>query len=262
MKILVGFFALSIASLSFSNANIKFFERKLGNGSLLLTSTANNSTNIGILEVGNKVILIDPSPGKDRLQELEEIICKFYEISDLHILNTHGHSDHSGGNDYFLALGATINEADFSSLETYPVISHSSSDKIFYHIESNIIFTGDVFSTNWHPTFYAGGVDGFVHAIDTILKVGRKNSLVIPGHGEPAGKDVVKAYKESTLRWIERVGVLQKAGKTVDEMLLDRKLQRILRSFNFTNRPQFLPRSAEVRFVERTITILEPAGDS
>ncbi|WP_299948261.1 MBL fold metallo-hydrolase [uncultured Microbulbifer sp.] len=260
MKIVISLIAMVVSVLGFAESDTKFRKVKLGEGALLLTAIEENSTNIGVLKDGEKLILIDPAPGEDKLQELEQIIQDEYGVKDLYVLNTHGHGDHSGGNEYFLKREAKINEFNFEFLKKYRAVSHSSNDLIFYHMKSNSIFVGDIFDANWHPTFYAGGVDGFIAAIDSILHIGGEDSLIVPGHGRLVSKGILKGYKEHTLNWLARVDELRKKNKSIDEMLLDKELRNILEHFNFEKRSPFLPKKAERLFVERSIAILGRSG--
>ncbi|SDK68396.1 MBL fold metallo-hydrolase [Microbulbifer yueqingensis] len=260
MKIFISLIAMLVSVLGFAESDTKFRKVKLGEGAFFLTAIEENSTNIGVLKEGGKLILIDPAPGEDKLQELEQLIQDEYRVKDLYVLNTHGHGDHSGGNEYFLNRGAKLNKFNFESLKKYRVVSHSPNDLIFYHMKSNSIFVGDIFDANWHPTFYAGGVDGFVDAMDSILRIGGEGSLIVPGHGRPVGKSILEEYKKNTLSWLGRVDDLRKKNMTIDEMLLDKELRNILERFNFEKRSPFLPKKAERRFVERSIAILDRSG--
>lgn len=121
---------------------------------------------------------------------------------------------------------------------------------------SNIIFVGDIYDTSWHPTFYAGGLAGFVSAIEAILAVSDEKTLIIPGHGEHTGKLELQRYKENTLLWVERVKELNKAGKSVAQMIQDDQLNKILCTFN-QNSSAELPERAVERFIERTLQVLE-----
>ena len=121
----------------------------------------------------------------------------------------------------------------------------------------NTIFVGDIYTTNWHPTFYAGGVAGFVAAVDAILNLGDENSVIVPGHGEPSDKQRLKLFRQNTLQWVAQVQVLSEQGLTVSEIKDHAEIQRILRKFNPENNADFIPPPAVARFIERTLTVIE-----
>ena len=112
-------------------------------------------TNIGVLQHNGSVVLIDPMPGEKHLEDLLKAINSISNLPIVYIANTHTHSDHSGGNAFFINAGAKIAEQDYEKLglRHVTVKSHSSIDNIFYESNSNITFVGDVFDTSWHPTF-------------------------------------------------------------------------------------------------------------
>jgi len=137
------------------------------------------------------------------------------------------------------------------------VKSHSALDHIFYHQPSNSIFVGDIYDSSWHPTFYAGGIRGFRHAIDAALKLGNEDSLIVPGHGKPTGKAELRLYQQHTLDWVARVRQLKNDGITLHDMKNDGQLQAILVKFNQAHKADFIPEKALVRFIERTVAVIE-----
>src|SRR5690606_35696180 len=144
------------------------------------------------------LILIDPMPGEDKLADLQQAVLSISARPVKYVLNTHAHEDHSGGNAYFIKQGALLAAPDtaITGIQRYQVKSHSANDVIYYHQAGNSLFVGDVFDTSWHPTFYAGGINGFNEAIETILSIGNDDTLIIPGHGKPAGKKALRQYQQ------------------------------------------------------------------
>jgi cyclase len=230
-------------------------------------------TNVGVF-VGNKeVLLIDPMPGEESFEKLHLLVKDTTNMPISFVVNTHNHEDHSGGNEYFNSLGATVlnektakhelglgGEASLLSkrfgLEQVKVKSHTNQDYLFFHAKSNVIFVGDVFDNSWHPTFYAGGIDGFTRTIETILATGDDSTVIIPGHGVPANKLVVKAFYKNTIDWIGRVSTLHKTQMPVEQIMQDKKINEILQRFNTEQRQEFIPQRAFQRFIERTIEIV------
>lgn len=233
---------------------------RLSEDAFVLTSVS-NGTNIGVLNTIDGVVLIDPMPGEGHLDALHGLIQTLTGAKANFILNTHAHSDHTGGNSYFLARGASLIDdlASVSGLVSKQAKSHSAIDNIFYHKKSNSIWGGDIYDTRWHPTFYAGGISGFSAAIDCILQLGDEQSLIVPGHGKPTSKTELRTFKNNTLDWVARVRALKNAGLTVGEMKRDPQLNQMKDTFNRDNKPDFIPEAALVRFIERTLTMIEQA---
>lgn len=257
------FFLLATAlfsTISFATVPGSIDVKKISKGMHVL-SGKEYGTNIGVLSTGKSIILIDPMPGADKslLDDLDKTISDIYKEAPIFILNTHGHEDHTGGNDYFTQKGGQFYKDKLGAIgiEHVVVYSHFSEDNIYYHKKSNSIFVGDVFDASWHPTFYFGGVKGFISAIDTILKLGNKQSLIIPGHGKLSSKKELSEFRDNTLEWVSRLKTLLVKKYTVEEIMADHKAHEILQRFNVDNRAEFLPKRAIVRFIERTITVIE-----
>lgn len=251
-------------------ACVGFFLSFPGTAEILLTrlsdeayllKAANYSTNIALLKTGKGIVLIDPMPGKEKLDALNQAIRTMYPDSPLYLLNTHQHEDHTGGNDYFQKTGALLLDSTekLTDIKKLDVKSHSGADSIFFHSTSNTIFVGDIYDTDWHPTFYAGGIEGFVAAVDSVLALGDERSLIVPGHGKPTGKGELRAFKQNTLDWVSQVKVLKDRGLALSEMKRDKQLTLIFERFNVTGRAVFVTEKAFVRFIERTLTMVEQA---
>lgn len=216
------------------------------------------STSIGVVLTDDGLILIDPMPGETQLNELQRVISALYDQPVRYILNTHAHEDHSGGNKFFDAQGNKfINSAiAVKGIKQIVVNSHTAKDNIYYLEKSNSIFVGDVFDSSWHPTFYSGGIKGFEAAIAGILALGNEESLIIPGHGQPASKAVLRDFRNNTLTWTNNVSKLHLKGLSIEEIMNNPKTIEILARFNGDNKQPFLPEKAFEKFVERTISLV------
>jgi glyoxylase-like metal-dependent hydrolase (beta-lactamase superfamily II) len=216
-------------------------------------------TNIGLFKTTAGIVLIDPMPGDINLDALNALLHQLVGGTAKFIFNTHAHADHAGGNAYFIAKGAVLMQdaAQFTEIADVVVTSHSSMDKVFFHKKSNSIFVGDIYDTSWHPTFYAGGIAGFNHAIEAVLKLGNDNSLIVPGHGKATGKTELRLYQQHTLAWVARVRQLKNEGMTAHDIKNDAQIKLILASFNLENKADLFPEKALVRFIERTFAVIE-----
>ncbi len=231
---------------------------RLSESSFILRA-ADSTTNIGLLKTSKGLVLIDPAPGKDNLQALNQRVEEIAGEAVSFILTTHQDEDHSAGNPYFIAQGARLlsDTIQLPGIESRLVRSHSKEDRIYLDTQSNCIFVGDIYDASWHPTFYAGGVQGFKHAVESILNMGNEDSIIVPGHGKPGDKAAVRRFYANTLDWVERVKILSKQGLTANDMRNDSDLLAILARFNSEGKQEFIPEKALLRFIERTITVLQ-----
>lgn len=265
--------ALLFPALSYAKLKDKQFDINKYSESTFALIGKDYGTNVGVIVSEKGLLLIDPMPGERSFGYLHFLIKDISNIPITYVVNTHNHDDHTGGNEYFKGNGATIlnsnnlidkvgaeNKKTLLSknygLEIIKVESHTGQDKMYFHAEGNVLFTGDVFDNSWHPTFYAGGIDGFTKAVDIILSIGNKETLIVPGHGVPANKEVVRAFYKNTLVWIDRISELHKENMSIEQIMEDVKINEILQRFNTEQRKEFIPPKAFSRFIERTTSIV------
>jgi len=253
LSVLLFCLCFTIGSAAASDISIT----RLADGAYLLNSKY--GTNMGLIQTSKGAVLIDPMPGERQLDELNTAVRQLLGNQALYLLVTHQHEDHTGGNAYFVSTGARVlaSAADLAEIKSLKLQSHSSSDTVFFHPSSNTLFVGDIYDTDWHPTFYAGGITGFVQAVDAILQLGNAQSLIIPGHGKPSGKPQLRAFKQDTLDWVAKVKELRQAGLQLSDIQQDQQIKSIFQRFNRTQRAVFVPEKAFVRFIERTVAMLE-----
>ena len=237
--------------------------REIGDGLYRLNGNGYD-TNIGLLIGRDAAVLIDPSPGEAQLDALDEVVRTLAaDVEVFWIVNTHDHPDHAGGNDRLTEAGMRV-VADKKplplGLSSVDVVSHSARDRLVFLPDHNVVFVGDVFDNSWHPTFYAGGVDGLTRAVETILAMGDAETLIVPGHGRPTGKTTLQAFHRNTLDWVERLKALQAQGYPVDRIMTDPEALKIIARFDTRGRDPFLSEAALRRFIERTLAVTTDTG--
>lgn len=216
----------------------------------------NSWTNIGLLNTNQGVVLIDPAAGNGNLAQLSQFIEQTFPGSSCFVLNTHGHPDHTSGNEYFSSKGcAVIDNIDtFDDLQALRVSSHTSNDQVFYHKQSNSIFVGDIYETRGKaiPSFWAGGLAGLNNAVDDIVALGDSTAVVIPGHGAPTTKETLQAFRKNAAAWVARVQQLKNADMAAGDISKDAQIRRIFEGFNVNDVQPFIAEASLIKFIERT----------
>ncbi|MDC6166806.1 MBL fold metallo-hydrolase [Paucibacter sp. XJ19-41] len=255
--LLAGGWACAQAEPKSSAASL-FTLESLG-GAAHVLKAADYNTNIGLIQTPAGVILIDPSPKRENLASLQQLVQQRFSPAAVYILNTHNHEDHTGGNEFFVAQGAGLLTPPLAleTVRSLTLRSHSATDHVYFDPAGHWMFVGDLYDGSWHPTFYAGGVAGFTEAMLAILALGDERTWIIPGHGKPVLKPTLRVYLLDTLRWVARVRLLRLQGLSAQQMKQDAELLGLLQRFNTEGRAGFLPDAALQRFIERTLAVIE-----
>jgi glyoxylase-like metal-dependent hydrolase (beta-lactamase superfamily II) len=253
MKLLKSISALFFFLISLShNAQGRFDKvtietTKLTDNTYMLVGAGGN---IGVSVGADGVLIID-----DQFAPLsDKIISALKKLSDQPVkivVNTHHHGDHTGGNENFGNLGATIMAhdnvkkrlKDKSPAAALPVITfndkltvqmngeavmvihvdnaHTDGDALLYFTESNVLHTGDTYFNGRYPYIdlnSGGSVDGYINAVKTGLMLINDETKIIPGHGELSNKTEYETF----LKMLEtlKANVLTEInkGKTEDDV--------------------------------------------
>ncbi len=254
---------------------------KLSDNLYLVYGGSGRGANVGVYVGDAGIVLVD-----DMLEAAsEDLHSAIQSISSkpiTHVINTHGDSDHSGGNSFFADLGATIvsqEKARYGSsfvdstfdkrmtislgdetIELHHFISHSFDDAIISFTKSGVIFMGDTFTTRWHPTFNSGGVDGQRDALNLAIQLSDYSTKIVPGHGTVSGPSDLRDFVNRTDNLLNRIRSLHGEGAIADSIAVDTEMNRLLLEFNVDHRPTFVEGDRLLRFMERVISteLVEP----
>lgn len=230
--------------------------------------------NVGVQLGADGVLLVDTMMERGN-EAFDTALAAITDKPVRYVLNTHEHMDHNAGNARFSEQGATViyheaspdmglpREVRFSDVlskemagtrvDIYPVVSHTMNDAIYHLPEKNVVFMGDTYATNWHPTFYGGGREGQLGAIDLVLGLSDENTIIVPGHGPVTGTAGLILYRETFTAWLDRVQKLLEAGQTEDQMAANPQLRAIVDRFQQEEGGRSMPDSSYRRFIQRTI---------
>jgi len=207
--------------------------------------------NVAVYVTDEGVILIDDKYEQD----YEQIVAKVKSVTPQpikYIINTHHHSDHSGGNVKFLPTVEIISTAnaranivqhkqpnasgnmaparvtftDETSVflggkevrARYYGRGHTNGDAVIYFPALRTIHTGDLMAGTTPLIDYPGGgsVVEWTKTLDGALKL--DFDTVIPGHGNVTDKAALKTYRDNVEKLRNRAQGLIRAGKSQEEV--------------------------------------------
>lgn len=191
----------------------------LGDGLWMLST--GRAGNLVVLTGPDGVVLIDDQlPATGSLIEGAVIEVSGGEAPRF-VVNTHWHFDHTGGNEHFAGLGATIaahhnvrarldNAEDewASDAAVLPILTfgddlsfhmngqtveavhvpnaHTDGDAMVYFREADVLHMGDTMFSGFYPFIdlsSGGSVDGYIAAMERGLEIAGENTRIVPGHG-------------------------------------------------------------------------------
>ncbi|NQZ08092.1 MAG: MBL fold metallo-hydrolase [Algicola sp.] len=243
-----------------------------------------DGANIGVIIGDDGILLVDtllPAANQYLLQEIRKISDKPIK----YVVNTHNHQDHSGGNQFFAKMGATIifqenaiygqnaaysddNTVNYSHLSFKNKFSlnyggeemrvhhesiHTFDDAIIYFPDANILFTGDIYNNNWLPMFGTDGVAGMNKVIDSMLEMINEETIVVPGHGDVGGKQLLRVFRRLCSDWISRLNKLRKKELSIDLIVEDKELNLIIQQFLGVKENAGIDAGRFKRFVSRVV---------
>lgn len=207
--------------------------------------------NIGILTGADGVLMID-----DQFLQLGTKITKAIRALDegpiRFTLNTHVHGDHSGSNEYFKKLGATVVAHELvrermikqpRDADAWPVITfpnrmslhlngedielvhfepgHTDGDVIVHFKNANVFHMGDLFVRYGYPYIdmgNGGSINGMIASLDQALNRMNDASLIIPGHGEVSRKRDVEKFRNRLVDIRDKVAAALNAGTKAEDL--------------------------------------------
>jgi glyoxylase-like metal-dependent hydrolase (beta-lactamase superfamily II) len=105
--------------------------------------------------------------------------------------------------------------------------AHTDGDTIVFFRRSDVIATGDIYSTSRYPRFDAqmgGSLAGVIEGLNTILDIAiagenqEGGTVVIPGHGRLSDETEVANYRDMVTIVRDRVAAMIGAGMTLQQV--------------------------------------------
>jgi cyclase len=212
---------------------------------------------IGVLAGADGVFMVDSqyAPLSDK------IVAAIKAITDRPIrflVNTHVHPDHTGGNENFGRMGATLIARDElrerlanpgggragQPPAALPMITyegrllvhmdgediqliavphaHTDGDTMVYFPASNVIMTGDFFRSLGYPFFdlnNGGSLPGLVDGLNQILAIAKPDTKIVPGHGEVVDRTAIAAHRDMIIAVRDKIAPMVARGDTVEQVL-------------------------------------------
>src|SRR5262245_7928451 len=101
-------------------------------------------------------------------------------------------------------------------------VAHTDGDTMVYFPNANVIMTGDFYRSTGYPNIdraNGGTMNGMLAGFDAIVKLGKPDTKVIPGHGAIVDKAAVTAHKQMMMAVRDKVAALQRQGKSEQEVV-------------------------------------------
>jgi len=207
--------------------------------------------NVAVYITGEGVILIDDKFDQDH-QGIVDQVKSVTNQPIKYIINTHYHSDHSGGNTKFLPTAEIISTAnartnilEHKQSNAAPGMSparitfttetavylggkevrayyygrgHTNGDAVIYFPALRVLHTGDLMAGTSPLIDYNGGgsVVEWTKTLDAAMKL--DFDTVIPGHGAVTNKAGLLTYRNNVEKLRNRVTGLVHEGKNQDEI--------------------------------------------
>jgi glyoxylase-like metal-dependent hydrolase (beta-lactamase superfamily II) len=99
--------------------------------------------------------------------------------------------------------------------------AHTDGDLSVTFGEADIVHVGDTYWNGIYPFIdysTGGSIDGMIAASEANLGAATENTIIIPGHGKPvSNKSELKGFRDMLVDVRDRVAVLKKAGRTLEE---------------------------------------------
>ena len=97
--------------------------------------------------------------------------------------------------------------------------AHTAGDVIVHSVQDRVVFTGDLLFLGVHPAIWAGSVEGWINACDTMLAL--DIDTVVSGHGPVTDKQGLRTFRQYLVEVRDEARKRFDAGMGVEEAAFD-----------------------------------------
>lgn len=101
-------------------------------------------------------------------------------------------------------------------------VAHTDGDTMVYFPTANVIMTGDFYRSTGYPNIdrvNGGTMKGMLEGFEAIIKLGRPDTRIVPGHGAIVDKAAVAAHRDMMMAVRDKVAALVRQNKTQEEVV-------------------------------------------
>ena len=100
--------------------------------------------------------------------------------------------------------------------------AHTDGDTMVYFPNANVIMTGDFYRSLGYPNIdraNGGTMNGMLAGFDAIIKLGKPDTKIVPGHGAIVDKAAIAAHKAMMEAVRDKVAALVRQNKSQEEVV-------------------------------------------
>jgi len=100
--------------------------------------------------------------------------------------------------------------------------AHTDGDTMVYFPVANVIMTGDFYRSTGYPNIdraNGGTMNGMLAGFEAVIRTGRPDTRVVPGHGAIVDKGAVAAHRDMMVAVRDKVAALVRGNKTQEEVV-------------------------------------------
>jgi glyoxylase-like metal-dependent hydrolase (beta-lactamase superfamily II) len=99
--------------------------------------------------------------------------------------------------------------------------AHTDGDVVVRFTEPNVLHMGDIYFEGMYPFIdvaTGGSIEGMIEAVDQVLAMIDKDTLIIPGHGPLSNKEKLQGYRKMLATIRDRVSQHLKERKSLEDI--------------------------------------------